>query len=135
MQATRQRDTDCELALRSALFRLGLRYRTNFRIPGTRRLADVVFVMAKVAVFVDGCFWHGCPKHGTWPRANAEWWRAKIDGNVARDRNTDALLRSSGWRVVRVWEHQDPNSAATRIAGIILRRTRFTLSVLTRQRR
>jgi DNA mismatch endonuclease (patch repair protein) len=122
MQATRQRDTNCEIALRSALFRLGLRYRTNFRVPGTRGHPDVAFTRAKVAVFVDGCFWHGCPKHGTWPQKNGAWWRAKIEGNMARDKNTDAQLRSSGWRVIRIWAHQDPGPAAKRIEEILRNR-------------
>jgi DNA mismatch endonuclease, patch repair protein len=116
MQATRQRDTPGELALRSALRALGLRYRVDAALPGTRRRADVVFIRAKVAVFVDGCFWHGCPVHGTWPRANAEWWRSKIDGNRARDADTDNRLRASGWLVLRFWAHDDPLDAAEQIA-------------------
>src|SRR5688500_5061194 len=96
MQATRQRDTPGELALRSALRVLGLRYRVDTPLPGTRRRADVAFLHAKVAVFVDGCFWHGCPEHGTWPKANADWWRAKIEGNRRRDEDTDQKLASEG---------------------------------------
>jgi DNA mismatch endonuclease (patch repair protein) len=72
-----------------------------------------------VAVLVDGCFWHGCPKHMTWPKANAEWWRAKIGANVARDRRTDADLREAGWAVVRVWEHEDPHDAADRVEAVV----------------
>src|SRR5262249_39617381 len=86
MQATPQRDTPCELALRSAVHRLGLRYRVDWRVPGTRRRADLAFVNTRVLVFVDGCFWHGCPEHGTWPKANASWWRDKIEANQQRDR-------------------------------------------------
>src|SRR5687767_12505647 len=103
MRATRQRDTPKELALRSALTRLGLRYRINAPVPGSRRTVDVLFVRAKVAVFVDGCFWHGCPEHATWPKANAAWWRAKLQTNVARDRDTDTKLQTLGWCVIRMW--------------------------------
>lgn len=115
MQATRRRDTAGEVALRKALHALGLRYRIDFKLPGTRRRADVAFTRARVAVFVDGCFWHGCPKHGTWPKANAAWWRGKLEGNRQRDRNTDIALRRAGWTVLRFWEHMDPVRAAMRV--------------------
>jgi DNA mismatch endonuclease (patch repair protein) len=118
MQATPQRDTPCEIALRSAVHRLGLRYRVDWPLPGTRRRADLVFPRLKIAVMVDGCFWHGCPVHGTWPKANAAWWRAKILRNVARDRDTDAKLKATGWKVLRFWEHEDPASAARRVASL-----------------
>ena len=102
--------------LRSALHRRGLRYRVDaFPMPGMRRKADVVFVKAKVAVFVDGCFWHGCPTHMTWPKTNAAWWRRKIQKNQDRDRDTDRQLRAAGWSVIRVWEHDDPETAAMQI--------------------
>jgi DNA mismatch endonuclease (patch repair protein) len=81
-----------------------------------RRRADIVFAKKRVVVFVDGCFWHGCPEHGTWPKENRQWWREKIEANVARDRDTDTRLRASGWTVVRVWEHEDPLQAAGAIA-------------------
>jgi len=119
MQATRQRDTPGEIALREALRAIGLRYRVDVTLPGTRRRADVAFIGAKVAVFVDGCFWHGCPKHGTWPKANAAWWRSKIEGNRLRDRDTDVQLRRAGWIVLRFWEHADPRRAANRIARVL----------------
>ena len=75
----------------------------------------------KVAIFVDGCFWHGCPIHGTWPKANAEWWKTKILGNIARDRDTDKKLKALGWRVIRVWEHEDAKKAAKRIRRLVNR--------------
>lgn len=124
MVATPRRDTPCELALRSAVHRLGLRFRVDWPLPGTRRRADLAFVTARVAVFVDGCFWHGCPEHATWPKANAAWWRAKLAGNVARDRDTDAHLRRAGWRVLRFWEHADMVRAARRVERAVRRRAR-----------
>jgi len=74
-----------------------------------------------VAVFVDGCWWHGCPDHGATPKANALWWRTKIDGNAARDADTDSLLKDAGWSVIRVWEHEDPDEAAARVARLVVR--------------
>ena len=116
MKRQRRRDTEPELALRRAMHRLGLRFFTHRQpIPGLRREADVVFPRARLAVFLDSCFWHGCPQHGTWPKANAEWWRAKIEGNMARDRETDARLNSADWLVVRVWEHENADEAAARV--------------------
>jgi DNA mismatch endonuclease (patch repair protein) len=122
MQATRRRDTPCELAIRSLVHRDRLRFRVDWPLPGTRRRADLAFVSAKVAVFVDGCFWHGCPRHGTWPKANGAWWRTKIEGNIRRDRNTDAILRKAGWKVLRFWEHDDSGRAARKIAKVVRRR-------------
>ena len=116
MKATRRRDTAPELAIRSALHRAGLRYRVDKApLPGVRRRADVVFAAARVAVYVDGCFWHGCPLHATWPKANAEFWRRKIEANRARDADTDAALAAAGWEVIRVWEHENPGEAAFRV--------------------
>jgi DNA mismatch endonuclease, patch repair protein len=122
MRAQRERDTGIERAIRSLLHARGLRFRIHRRLlKGTRREVDVVFPGAKVAVFVDGCFWHGCPDHGTWPRNNAGFWRSKIEGNVRRDRDTDARLEADGWTVVRVWEHEAPADAAARIADAVER--------------
>jgi DNA mismatch endonuclease (patch repair protein) len=116
MRATRQRDTPLELALRSELHRRGLRYFVDRApIQGWRRRADIVFPRAKLAVFVDGCFWHGCPEHGTWPKANADWWREKIQANVRRDRDTDDRLGAAGWVSIRVWGHEEPGEAADRV--------------------
>jgi DNA mismatch endonuclease (patch repair protein) len=80
-----------------------------------RTKADLVFLGPRVAVYIDGCFWHGCPEHATWPKNNREFWKSKIEENVARDRRVDTALEDAGWRVVRVWEHEDPEDAADRI--------------------
>lgn len=127
MQATPRRDTRPELALRSELHRLGLRYFVHRRpVPGLRREADLVFPRARVAVFVDSCFWHGCPQHITWPAANAEWWREKIERTRRRDHDTDNQLGAAGWTPFRVWEHEDSLDAAQRIKALV--RGRRTLS-------
>ncbi|TAM44887.1 MAG: very short patch repair endonuclease [Acidobacteria bacterium] len=120
MQSTPRRDTPCELALRSAVHRLGLRYRVDWPLPGTRRRADLAFVKARVAIFVDGCFWHGCPVHGSWPKANADFWRRKIQTNQERDSDTDRCLVEAGWRVIRFWEHQDMDAAARKVLAALL---------------
>jgi DNA mismatch endonuclease (patch repair protein) len=113
MQSTPQRDTPAELRIRQLLHAMGLRYSVDAKpLFDSPRRADVIFRRAKVAVFVDGCFWHGCPVHGPWPKANAAFWRDKIDTNRRRDADTDEQLRSAGWRVVRVWEYEDPTTAA-----------------------
>ena len=129
MQATRRRDTAAEIAVRHLLHARGLRYRVDREVlPGIRRRADIVFVTARVAVFVDGCFWHSCPRHRTSPKANAAWWAAKLAENRRRDAHTNRRLRNAGWHVVRVWEHEAPSKAAARIVTIVrarrLRRTR-----------
>jgi DNA mismatch endonuclease (patch repair protein) len=109
MQGNRSRDTKPELAVRRLLHRAGLRYRVAQRpLPSLRRTADIVFSRARVAVFIDGCFWHRCPVHATTPRTRTEFWSAKFARNVARDADTNALLRAAGWEVLRFWEHQDP---------------------------
>ena len=111
-----RRDTTAELAVRRELHRLGLRYRVDLRtLPGT---PDIALTRARVAIFVDGCFWHRCPDHGTAPKNNSGWWASKLDGNVARDRRKDAQLKDLGWTVVRVWEHENPGVAAAVILRI-----------------
>lgn len=100
-------DTKPELMLRRELHRRGLRYRVDRAVPGDRRRrVDIVFGPARVAVFVDGCFWHSCPEHGNTPKANREWWAEKLQRNVRRDQDTNRHLADAGWLVVRVWEHQ-----------------------------
>ena len=119
---SRQRSsgTKPELALRRELHRRGLRYFVD-RAPirGQRRRADLVFPRLRVAVYVDGCFWHRCPEHATFPKNNAQWWAEKLAGNVARDRATDTALTDSGWRVVRVWEHENAIAAADRVQATL----------------
>ncbi|GAB3513834.1 hypothetical protein GCM10027575_31380 [Phytohabitans suffuscus] len=120
MLGNRSRDTAPELAVRSAVHALGLRYRVCARpLPHLRRTADLVFTRARVAVFVDGCFWHGCPTHHTPAVSNAAYWAAKVANNCRRDRDTDQRLADAGWQVVRVWEHEDAHSAARRIAETV----------------
>ena len=120
MRRQRERDTACEMLLRRELFRRGLRYRVHRRpLPPLRREADIVFPTERVAVFVDGCFWHGCAQHGTWPATNVEFWRSKIESNRGRDRDTDRRLQEVGWVVARVWEHEDPVIAADAIEATV----------------
>jgi DNA mismatch endonuclease, patch repair protein len=122
MQQQRRKDTLPERTLRSILHRRGFRFRVDYQLPGLRRRADIVFPGKRVAVMVDGCFWHGCPQHATWPKQNAHWWRAKIEGNIVRDRDTDKRLARAGWLAIRVWEHEDPAEAAERIATALRNR-------------
>lgn len=119
MSGLARQDTAPELALRRALHALGLRYRIQVRVPGNnRRRIDIAFTRAKVAVFVDGCYWHGCPEHGTRPKANREWWDWKIQRNRDRDADTNRLLDEQGWAVIRVWEHEHSVAAAERVRSV-----------------
>jgi len=116
MKSVRQRDTAAELAIRSEVFRLGGRYRVDYQpLGGLRRRADLAFPGARLAVFIDGCFWHGCPLHATEPKSNAAFWRGKILGNRERDRETNVRLREAGWTVLRIWEHETPKVAARHV--------------------
>lgn len=113
MQGNRRRDTSPELRVRKLLHAAGLRYRVDWPLPfDRRRRADIVFPKQRLVVFIDGCFWHGCPEHYVAPRSNAEFWAAKIEGNILRDRDTDLRLEKAGWAVVRIWEHSDSRAAA-----------------------
>jgi DNA mismatch endonuclease, patch repair protein len=107
MQANKRCDTAPEVALRSALHARGLRFRKDFRLSdvASRPRPDIVFPRAKVAIFVDGCFWHCCPEHGRPPASNTDYWTPKLERNVERDRTNNAALRGAGWNVVRIWEH------------------------------
>src|SRR5690625_4600671 len=123
MRANRGRDTKPEIEVRRLLHALGLRYRVDFPPLGGRRRADIVFTRQHIAVFIDGCFWHRCPQHATLPRRNANYWLPKLAQNVVRDRETDSILRAAGWRVLRFWEHEEPDV----VADIILQEVRTSL--------
>jgi DNA mismatch endonuclease (patch repair protein) len=112
----RRRDTEPEMQVRRALHRRGLRYIVNASLPGmARRRADLLFRGSRVAVFVDGCFWHSCPLHASKPKVNGSWWEEKLSGNVRRDRETDAWMKGQGWLVIRVWEHEDAENVADQV--------------------
>lgn len=114
MRGNRKTDTKPEVALRSALHRAGLRFRKDYSVrvdDGRPIRIDIAFPMAKLAVFVDGCFWHRCPEHGNEPKVNSDYWGPKLDRNVERDRETDQRLQNAGWWVVRIWEHEDPSTS------------------------
>lgn len=118
MSTLKRKDNDAELAVRRLLHAAGYRYRVHYPVPGLpRRTIDIAFTRVKIAVFVDGCFWHGCPDHGTRPRSNDRWWAVKIEANKSRDRDTTAHLEGIGWVVLRVWEH----SPATHVLSDIVR--------------
>jgi DNA mismatch endonuclease (patch repair protein) len=122
MVANRRKDTSAEVALRQHLHRAGHRFRVDLpiRVPGRRPIRpDIVFTRARVAVFVDGCFWHGCPQHGTQPTSNSGYWTAKFEINRRRDREQTAALEADGWTVVRVWEHEPAAAAAERVVASI----------------
>lgn len=123
MRKVRRRDTTAERALRSRLHRDGFRYRVDARLERSLPYrADIVFRGPRVAVFVDGCFWHGCPQHRTAPRSNAEWWYRKIEGNRTRDETATAALREAGWTVLRFWEHEFPEACAAVIVRVMKER-------------
>ncbi|MFJ4334539.1 MULTISPECIES: very short patch repair endonuclease [unclassified Streptomyces] len=119
MQSNRPRDTKPEKALRSAAHALGLRFKVSTRpLPKVRRTADLVFTRVRLAVFLDGCYWHGCPEHHTLSATNTAYWTDKLETNRRRDRQTDQWLREAGWEVLRVWEHEDPTTAALRVREV-----------------
>ncbi|MET7490829.1 very short patch repair endonuclease [Streptomyces sp900116325] len=123
MSRQASRDTAPEVAVRRLLHAAGYRYRLNERVPGmSRRTIDIAFTRAKVAVMIDGCFWHGCPEHATQPKANAEWWRLKLDRNMARDTETTEHLAAAGWTVLRFWEHEAPSRVADRVVAVVDRK-------------
>lgn len=115
MARTRGKDNPRERELRSALHHQGLRFRIHYAIPGTKRSIDIAFTRWRLAVFCDGCFWHGCPIHATTPKTNQEWWKDKIATNKARDLDTDSRLTSDGWTVLRIWEHVSVDDAVSLI--------------------
>lgn len=117
MRRNPRRDTKPERQLRSALHRGGLRFRKDYGVRAGGRLIrpDIVFTKLRLAVFVDGCFWHCCPEHGNEPRRNVSYWGPKLRRNVARDREIDRALTEEGWSIIRVWEHEDPEKASAAI--------------------
>lgn len=121
MAAIRRRDTKAEVSLRSTLHRLGYRFRKDLpiRIDGKLIRPDIAFTKRRVAVFVDGCFWHSCPEHGRQPSVNGEYWSPKLEGNAQRDRAQTAALESQGWTVLRFWEHEDESSIVASIQAAI----------------
>lgn len=127
MLATRRRNTSGEVALQTHLRRMRIRFSVDVPpIPGQRRRADLVLFRHRIAVFMDGCFWHSCPTHGTQPKSHRAWWRQKLDTNKKRDLDTNRSLRRAGWRVIRAWSHDDPASVASRVAAA--RRRAVTVS-------
>lgn len=116
MQANTRRDTKPELQVRRLLHAAGLRYRVDFRaIPEHRWRVDIAFTRRRIAVFIDGCFWHGCPIHATYPKTNSDYWLPKLERNRARDLDATSALKAAGWRVLRFWEHQAPGEIADTI--------------------
>jgi DNA mismatch endonuclease (patch repair protein) len=117
MQGNRRRDTTPEVRLRRALHKRGWRFRVDLRIPaaGRRPRPDIAFTRHKVAVFIDGCFWHGCPEHGSAPKTNRSYWGPKLRRNLERDLMDELALAATGWTVVRLWEHVDLEDALARV--------------------
>lgn len=123
MQGNRSRDTKPELAVRRLLHAAGLRYRVAYRPEQSlRRTADIVFPGQRIAVFIDGCYWHACPEHGTAAKSNVEYWSAKLQRNVERDSETTDALRSAGWTVLRFWEHESPEDVAETVIALVAER-------------
>lgn len=123
MQKQRRRDTDAEMQVRRRLHAAGIRYRVDAKPePDLRTRGDIVWRGLRVVVFIDGCYWHGCPRHATRPKANAQWWAHKLDGNVATDRRNDAALTARGWLVLRYWEHETAGDVAATIITQLKRR-------------
>jgi DNA mismatch endonuclease, patch repair protein len=123
MQANHKANTEPELKLRSAIHRLGLRFRALSRPAGLKVVADILFPGPRVAVFVDGCFWHGCLLHGTTPKTNPEYWIPKIERTRRRDRLNDELLIRAGWEPIHVWEHESALLAAEVVASVVRARS------------
>ena len=123
MRANPRTGTEPEVALRSELHRRGLRFRKDLPLRVRDRIVrpDIVFTRARLAVFVDGCFWHSCPQHGTRPKVNSHYWRPKLERNVARDRAIDLALTDAGWRVLRAWEHEPVTDVAQRVQALMRR--------------
>jgi len=122
MRSNRGRDTALEVRVRSALHRAGLRYRLQVRpIPGLRCTIDVAFPRDRLALFIDGCYWHLCPKHGTYPVTNGEWWRTKLETTRERDERNTRALETAGWHVIRAWEHEDVAEIVAHVSDMLVR--------------
>lgn len=121
MRGNRKEDTRPEVRLRSKLHRRGLRFRKHYAIEasGVRVKPDIVFNGSRIAVFVDGCFWHGCADHGTQPKANSTYWSSKLTRNRERDQRVNESLRTAGWQVLRIWEHMSLDEAAARVIAVV----------------
>jgi len=120
MRGNRSRDTKPEIEVRRLLHKQGFRYRVHVRpVPGLRRTADIVFTRKRVAVFIDGCFWHRCPEHFVGSKSNTDYWGPKIAANVSRDIETNRALELAGWTVLRYWAHVPPAEIAESIATSI----------------
>ncbi len=128
LSARRSRDTHPELLIRRSLYRRGLRYRVNYPVPGSRRRTmDIAFPRRRIAVFIDGCYWHGCPLHFRSPQTNTEFWLHKISRNRDRDSDTNSRLREAGWVVMRFWEHQESDQAARAIFAAVMNHAEMAL--------
>ena len=118
MRSNRGTGTRPEIAVRGILHARGFRYKVNARpVEHIRRTADILFTKQKLAIFIDGCFWHRCPDHGSQPKTNADYWAAKLERNVQRDKDTSARLTDAGWSVLRFWEHEDPVTVSQKISS------------------
>lgn len=116
MSRQQRSGTQCEMRVRRLLHGAGLRYRVDFRpFPEVRTRVDIGWKTIRLAVYIDGCFWHGCPEHFIAPKSNGEWWQTKLQSNRQRDQRTNALLRHYGWTVLRFWEHEPPEEVAIAI--------------------
>ena len=122
MQAIRRRDTKIEIAVRQRLHAKGLRFRVDFAPVNRRRRADIVFTRRRVAVFIDGCFWHHCPEHFVLPKSNVQYWAPKLAANASRSIETDEQLRRAGWLVLRFWEHDGADHIAEEVADLVATR-------------
>ena len=122
MSVAKTSGTQPEMAIRRLLFKAGLRYRVQYRVSGlARRSIDIAFPRVRLAIFVDGCFWHGCERHRSVPTSNAEWWMAKLTENRLRDNDTGKRLSNFGWSVLRFWEHDNPQLVASKILRVVQR--------------
>lgn len=135
MRSNRPKDTKPELMVRRGLHRMGLRFRVDYRLqPPMRTRGDIVFTRARVAVFIDGCFWHCCPQHGTKPKTNTAYWLPKLERNRVRDQDATDALRTSGWTVLRFWEHEATASIVDAVASAVLAADRGAPSTASKDR-